>query len=340
MRPSLDPLVTHVLHMMTDRIAITKNDVVIVAVSGGLDSLVLLHILAFQHERWPSGLHVATFDHGWRAESATDAAFVQGMAAAWGLPCTIGRMPSPDHMPQGREAAARSARYAFLVQVTREQGAHTIVTAHHADDQTETILLHLLRGTGTHGLQGMSLHAPLPGYDDIWLARPLLETTREQLATYAQQHNLTPRHDSSNDDPRYQRNALRQEIVPQLKRFNLKFTDSLLRLASIVRDEQAYLTESLQRGLLAYGEQGPTCWQLPRDRFWNEHIALQKRYLWLAAQTLSRTPQDVTHERIMAALMMIREKRGGATIEIQGGVIVRLTQVYVVVQQIMVNKGS
>jgi tRNA(Ile)-lysidine synthase len=166
-----------------------------------------------------------------------------------------------------------------------------------------------------------------------------LETTREQLAAYAQQYNLTPRHDSSNDDPRYQRNALRREIVPQLKRFNLKFTDNLLRLASIVRDEQAYLTESLQRGLLAYAEQRPDGWQLPRDRFWNEHIALQKRYLWQAAQTLSHTPQDVTHERIMAALMMIREKRGGATIEIQGGVIVRLTQVYVIVQQTMGNKG-
>jgi tRNA(Ile)-lysidine synthase len=338
MRPSLDPLVTHVLHMMTDHTAITKADSVIVAVSGGLDSLVLLHILASQHDRWPSGLHVATFDHGWRAESATDAAFVQGMAAAWGLPCTIGRMPPPDHMPQGREAAARTARYDFLVQVARNQGARTIVTAHHADDQTETILLHLLRGTGTHGLQGMSPYALLPGFDDIWLARPLLEITREQLATYAQQHNLTPRHDSSNDDPRYQRNALRREIVPQLKRFNLKFTHNLLRLASIVRDEQAYLSESLQRGLLAYAEQAPHCWQLPRDRFWDEHIALQKRYLWQAAQTLSQTPQDVTHERIMAALKIIREKRIGATIEIPGGVIVRLTQVYVIVEQVKTNK--
>jgi tRNA(Ile)-lysidine synthase len=334
MHHSSDPIVSHVARIMTEHTQDQTMPSLIVAVSGGLDSLVLLHTLAAQRDQQPFRLHVATFDHGWRAESAVDATFVQDIAAAWGLECTIGRMVAPDKTPLGREAAARAARYDFLAQVALEQGAIMIATAHHADDQVETILLHLLRGTGTHGLQGMPPLAPLPDSDDLWLLRPLLEIPRDDLAAYAQRHNLTSRHDSSNDNPRYKRNALRQEIVPQLKRFNPKFTHNLLRLASIVRDEQSYLTQMLRHGLLAYGEQMPYRWQVPRDRFWQEHIALQKRYIWQAAQTLSKAPQDVTYERIMAVVTMVRERRMGARIEIPGGVIAYINQVHFVIEKI------
>jgi tRNA(Ile)-lysidine synthase len=286
------------------------------------------------HDQWPFKLHVATFDHGWRAESADDALFVQEMAAQLSLDCAIGRMITSDKMPLGREAAARTARYDFLAQVAHAQGADTIVTAHHADDQVETILLHLLRGTGSHGLQGMLPYTRLPGDDTLWLMRPLLEISRDELAAYAQRHHLTPRHDVSNDDPRYQRNALRREIVPQLKRFNPKIAQNLMRLSSIVRDEQSYLDQELRRGLLAYTEKSAERWMIERDRFWQAHIALQKRYIWQATQTLSKTPQDVTHERIMAAVTMIREKRVGAKIEIPGGVIARLDRTHLIIEQL------
>lgn len=333
MRPVLDPIVSHLTHMMTELTALKKTTGLILAVSGGLDSLVLLHSLARQRDQWPFRLHVATFDHGWRSEAAQDVLFVQEMAAQLGLDCTIGHMIAPDKTPLGREAAARTARYDFFAQVAHTQGADSIVTAHHADDQIETILLHLLRGTGTHGLQGMSPYTRLPGYDTLWLMRPLLDISRDKLAAYAQRHTLIPRHDVSNDDPRYQRNALRQEIVPQLKRFNPKFTQNLIRLSSIVRDEQDYMTQELQRGLLRYAEQSPDRWMIERHRFWQEHIALQKRYVWQAAQSLSKTPQDVTHERIMAAVTMIREKRVGAKIEIPGDVIVRLNRTHLIIEQ-------
>jgi hypothetical protein len=108
-----------------------------------------------------------------------------------------------------------------------------------------------------------------------------------------------------------------------------------MRLASIVRDEQTYLTQELQSGLLAYGEQMPHRWQVPRDRFWQEHIALQKRYVWQAAQTLSQTPQDVTYERIMAVVTMAREKRAGSRIEIPGGLAASLNQIHFVIEQVV-----
>ena len=267
MRPVLDPIVSHVTRIMTELTALKKTTRLILAVSGGLDSLVLLHSLARMHDEGPFKLHVATFDHGWRAESADDALFVQEMAAQLGLTCTIGRMLTPDKMPLGREAAARAARYDFLAQVAHTQDADAIVTAHHADDQIETILLHLMRGTGPHGLQGMLPYTRLPGHDTLWLMRPLLEISRDELEAYARRHYLTPRHDVSNDDPRYQRNALRREIVPQLKRFNPKFTQNLIRLSSIMRDEQDYMSERLQHELLNYTERAPHEWRIERQRF-------------------------------------------------------------------------
>lgn len=340
MRPVPDPIVSHVTRIMTELTALKRTTGLILAVSGGLDSLVLLHSLAQSHDRLPFRLHVATFDHGWRAESAADALFVQEMAAHLNLGCTIGRMTIPDKTPLGREAAARAARYDFLAHVAHAQGAEAIVTAHHADDQIETILLHLLRGTGAHGLQGMLPYTHLPGDDTLWLMRPLLDLSREELAAYAQRHQLTPRHDVSNDDPRYQRNALRRDIVPQLKRFNPKFTQNLIRLSSIVREEQSYLNQSLEDVLLRYVEKAPQYWMIERQRIWQAHGALQKRYVWQATQTLSRTPQDVTHERITAAVTMIRERRVGAKIEIPGGVIVRLDRTHLIIEQTQAGLGS
>ncbi len=333
MRPILDPIDSHVARIVTEYAQHTHTTGLLLAVSGGLDSLVLLHSLAGQRDQWPFELHVATFDHGWRAESAADTVFVQGIAAQLGLNCTIGRMTVPEITPLGREAAARIARYDFLAQTAREHHADTIVTAHHADDQAETILLHLIRGTGPHGLQGMALSMPLPAHESVRLLRPLLDVSRDDLAAYAQRHGLTPRHDSSNEDSRYQRNALRLEIVPQLKRFNPKFTSNLLRLAALVRDEQSYLDQELRRALLDEAEISPERWMIERQRFLQAHIALQKRFLWQAAQTLSQTPQDVSYERIMAAVTMIREKRTGARIEIPGAVIATLTQTHVIIQR-------
>lgn len=174
----------------------------VLAVSGGVDSMVLLDLLTGQKG---FELVVAHFDHGIRADSDEDRRLVQDVAAAHGLPFEFA---AGELGPGTSEAAARTARYAFLRQVKAKHAARAIITAHHQDDLIETALLNLLRGTGHKGLSALRSH------DD--LVRPLLNTTKQQLREYATRHNLRWREDSTNADPRYLRNYLRLHVLPRL----------------------------------------------------------------------------------------------------------------------------
>jgi tRNA(Ile)-lysidine synthase len=220
---------------------------VIVAVSGGADSLALLHALHAIQDKLEISLHVAHFDHGIRPESADDAAFVAAFAESLGLPCTIGRGDVPAIAARDRvgiEAAARSARYAFLAETAGKVGAAQVVTAHHRDDQAETVLMHVLRGAGLAGLRGMLPRAPLPysSQPGIMLIRPLLPFSRAQIEAYLAENNLTPRIDSTNADPSYLRNRLRLDIIPLLKTINPALDEALTQLATLAQDDYAALT--------------------------------------------------------------------------------------------------
>ncbi|MFN8447334.1 MAG: tRNA lysidine(34) synthetase TilS [Anaerolineae bacterium] len=209
---------TSVLHTLREHDLLPADALLIVGVSGGTDSLALLHIL----RRLGVRLHVATLDHGLRgAAGAADARFVVETAEAWGLPVTAGRADVRVLAKAQRlsiEAAARAARYDFLSSVAHEAGTQRIAVAHNADDQVETVLLHLLRGSGVGGLAGMAYAAPLPGHPDLMLIRPLLDVPRAALDAYCREHGLQPRHDASNADARYRRNRLRLDLDPEAAR--------------------------------------------------------------------------------------------------------------------------
>ncbi len=254
-----------------------RGAAVVVGVSGGPDSLCLLHALNALRDEFGIGLHVATLDHMLRGEeSAADTAFVVEMARAWGLPATAGRIDVPALEAQlrlGVEETARQARYTFLAQVAARVGARRIAAAHNADDQSETVLMHFLRGSGLAGLRGMRPVTPLSDYhlldpsalgarqpvfgtrhsasspsepapesenqapstdvSGILLIRPLLTTPRVAVEAYSAAHGLTPRFDRSNLDTTYFRNRLRHEIIPYLERVNPNFRALLRRTAEV-----------------------------------------------------------------------------------------------------------
>jgi tRNA(Ile)-lysidine synthase len=194
-------------HLLLDR-----GEGVVVAVSGGADSLCLLHILAALRADLDLQLHVAHLDHGMRPESAEDAAFVAVEAGRLNLNCTIGRRDVPAVARERRlsvESAARLARYAFLREVAASQAATGIATGHTRDDQAETILFHLIRGSGLPGLSGMR-----PRSGDI--VRPLLTLGRHETEAYCAARGLVPRRDPSNLVPNYTRNRLRHQALPLL----------------------------------------------------------------------------------------------------------------------------
>lgn len=224
---------------------------VVVGVSGGPDSLALLHAL---HRLAPERgwqLHAAYLHHGLRPEAEAEAHFVAELAAAWGLGCTIERADVRAIAAQpgvSVEEAARQARYAFLGRVAQRLAAPVVAVGHHADDQVETILMHLLRGSGLAGLRGMPPSVALgalrltalrgeqkAGLDDplseIRLVRPLLPFTREEILAYCRENGLEPRWDLSNQDTTFFRNRLRHEVIPQLKAINPNLTTVLARTA-------------------------------------------------------------------------------------------------------------
>src|SRR6266516_1742223 len=212
---------------------------IIVAVSGGADSLCLLHLLnqlCGTGKRYPEvHLHAAHLNHKLRGEaSEQDAATVAHIGESGGLPYTQGDVDVAALARTERrslEDAARSARYRFLREVAHGQ---PIAVAHHADDQVETLLLHLLRGSGLTGMVGM-----LPRQQDI--IRPLLEVRHAQTVAYCQEHGIEPLEDLSNTDQRFLRNRIRHELLPLLESFNPGFHSTLLRTADVIRVDVEWL---------------------------------------------------------------------------------------------------
>lgn len=219
-----------VCNTVADRCFASLQEVgpLLLAVSGGPDSMALMHLAA----RWAAGLidpprlHIATVDHGFRPEAASEAGMVATAAAALGQPHAI--LPWTGPKPTSRiQEKARAARYALLAAHARDIGAGHIVTAHHADDQAETILLRLGRGSGLGGLAGMRhLTALAP---DLWLARPLLHLTKATLVAFCRENAIAYIDDPTNLDPAYARTRLRSQ-APALAALGLD-TPGLSRLA-------------------------------------------------------------------------------------------------------------
>jgi tRNA(Ile)-lysidine synthase len=212
----------------------------VVACSGGADSTALLRAMVAITGNVPaelSWLVVAHFNHGWRgAESDGDQVFVEGLAKQLGVECQIGRAEaSPSGGRRRDEATARDLRHRFLLGVARQTGARHIVLAHTADDQAETVLHRILRGTAVAGLAGMSRVRPVT--PDVSLVRPLLRVRRAEILEYLRSIGQTYRDDSSNLDPTYTRNRIRHELLPQLQRdYNPQVVDALLNLAASAGD--------------------------------------------------------------------------------------------------------
>ncbi len=295
---------------------------VIIGISGGPDSVALLHLFTRLRADWQLTLHAAHLHHGIRgAEADADAAFVAELCARWDVPCTIERLDVPTLARQEHlalEEAARRHRYAFLARVALQQGATTIAVAHHADDQAETVLMHLLRGSGPAGLRGMAPATPLSAYRvlplppearrDLLLIRPLLFTPRAAIEAYCAAWDLPTRYDSSNADTTFFRNRLRHEVIPYLARLNPRIRERLCALAEVVRADYALLEELTQQSwdtLLL--EQHENAISFDRVGFRALPLSLQRALIRRAAYALRPTLRDVDFVHVEAAVRVAVE---------------------------------
>ncbi|HCK89988.1 MAG TPA: tRNA lysidine(34) synthetase TilS [Gemmatimonadetes bacterium] len=284
---------------------------IVVAVSGGLDSVALLHLFRFvipqSHQ-----LHAAHFDHYSRENSAADAKWVSGLCHAWGVELELGRA----NEALMSEESARNARHVFLESVRTRVGGGVVVMGHHADDQAETVLFRMVRGSGLKGLSGMSEYRE-PG---VW--RPLLPFWRDEIALYAQQACLNWREDPTNREPRFTRNILRNNVLPEIESMVAPAARrSLVRLADLAReDEEAWLSildEVL--GSLELEEDRETI-SLDFQRITELHGAVRGRILREVAKKLGYQ-MDAIGTRL--ASDFVDSKQSGRQIDLTGGLRLR-----------------
>lgn len=285
---------------------LVPEDRVLVAVSGGPDSLSLLHILHTQRQaRGLETVQAAYLDHGLRGEeSAAEAAWVKDWCAEQGIPCHLGKADVGGlarKQKRSKQEAARAARYAFLDSVAARMGATKIATGHTQDDQAETVLLNILRGTGLDGLRG------IPSVRDLYV-RPLLDTSRSEIEAYCAEYSLTPRHDPSNlSADNYTRNKVRLELLPLLAReYNPAVTNALLRLSESATRDSDYLHEQAEAALARVTrEQGADCLALDRHALAALHPALLRHVLRLAVGHFRGTREGITYEHVEAICQAI-----------------------------------
>jgi len=285
---------------------LNREKPIVVGVSGGADSLALmhgLHLLGFS-------LLVAHLDHAIRPESRTEAVYVASLAESLGLPFVKARMDVKsiaEKKNESLEEAARNLRYRFLFDQARQHGAQAVAVAHHADDQVETVLMHFLRGAALPGLSGMPCRQVIPLWDEnIPLVRPLLDLWRGDIEAYIAETDMTPCIDLSNQDITYFRNRLRHELIPTLEAYNPQFRQTIWRMANVFREEDRYLDdlgETAWKTCLDATSEGLVSFHRPE--FIALPKAMQRRILRRAVSMLRPDLRDVGFDAVERGLAFV-----------------------------------
>jgi len=286
---------------------------VLCAVSGGRDSMCLLHRMKRLGEEKHFQVAAAHFNHQLRGENADrDEAFVRAWCKKEGIPFYAGRgdvRAAAKANGWTVEEAARRLRYAFLEETAEKIGAEKIATAHQAEDQTETVLMHLVRGTGPEGLCG------IPAVRGK-LIRPLLRTSRREIEAYLEENGIPHVEDETNQDTALTRNRIRRLVIPQLEEINPALGEAVERTAAIMRRESDFL-DSLAAPYLSDGLSLPCAGLLSAPE------ALQPRILRLWIDRLPVGKKDFTARHLALLLTLARDGKDGSTLDLPQGVRVR-----------------
>lgn len=305
---------------------------VVVGVSGGPDSLALLHVLHALRAEWRLDLTVAHLNHKLRGDASdAEAAFVQETARLWGLRSRVGAVDVAREAVQNRmavEEAGRVARYAFLAGIAAQVGAQTIAVAHNADDQVETILMHFLRGSGLAGLRGMLPRSPSPltgrpgelregepmppAFPPLTLVRPFLDVTRREIEAYCAAQGLEPRRDPSNDDTTLFRNRLRHEVLPYLEQINPNLRQVLRRASLSIADDYELIRTEVEQAFAQIVRPEGEALVFARRPWAALPPSLQRGTLREAVRLLRRNLRNLNWAHIEQARQVALEKETGA----------------------------
>ena len=315
---------------LTSHRLLSRSDHVIVAVSGGRDSMALLHLLLElnQQEEWQLRLHVAHLNHQLRGEEAErDAAFVLAAADSLNLPCTVERRSIAEMAERrsvGLEEAGRQERHAFFERVCLNTGARAVALAHHADDNAETVLQRVLRGTGLRGLAGIPRARSLDPFSGIRLVRPLLRFTKKQLGDYLLDRGIASREDRSNLAAEPSRNRIRNVLIPRIEaEFNPQVREALMRLAEQAQWLEEYLSETVQRTfdtlVITHNDQMIV---LNAEVMARKSRIVQTELIRLAYRSFGLGEQNLSFNHLVAAMELVTESASGKQVQLPGGMLV------------------
>ncbi|UCH35612.1 MAG: tRNA lysidine(34) synthetase TilS [Armatimonadota bacterium] len=296
-----------------DHHMVERGDRVLVAVSGGPDSVALLDLLSQLRAEYQLTLHVAHLNHMLRAEAEEEADFVRELAEEMGLSVTVESADVRALAAEDKsslELAARNARREFLLRAAESAQAQRIALGHHADDRVETVLMRILRGTGVDGLAGIR-----PKADPF--IRPLFDVTRLQIEDYIAERELPCRDDLSNRDPSFFRNRIRSTLLPALEDFQPGVKGAILRLSELAAEEAAWLREQgaaiLERGVV---EREANAVAVRLASVSRAAVPVQRRVLREAMRLLLGDTTDLGHNHVEAALRLVNDGKTGGRVHL------------------------
>ena len=302
---------------------LTPGDRVLVGVSGGPDSMALLHLLDRMHRRLAVDIGVAHLNHGLRGATAErDADAVGRTAAAMGYPFHTIRADVKKvkrHLGLSLEAAARRVRYAFFNKVMTDSAYNKLALGHHMEDNAEQMLMALLRGAGTRGLSGIR---PVR---DSRIVRPLINARRAQIDAYVKANHIVCMLDESNNDLRFVRNRIRHRLLPILaSEYNPRITEQLNRLADLIRTEEEWIegvvSGAYERVCLYHGA---TSLALSVTKLIQTHPAERRRMIRMALKDVSGSLQRISFSHVQSVLDLLMDGSAERESHLPGGILVR-----------------
>ncbi len=311
------PLVRSVEKTLLEFNMLQSRDKVLVAVSGGPDSVALLHVLLTLRSKIDIQLGVAHLDHGLRPSAAAgDAAFVAELTAKTGLSLHASKTDILDLHQRERgslESLGRTARYDFFKRIAQRYGYNKIALGHHADDNAELVLMNLFRGSGPLGLSG------IPPVRDNRYVRPLIGQPQKRIMHFLQSNQIAFVLDATNSDLRFLRNRVRHQLIPELiRRYNPNLVDTLNRTAAIIRSEEDLLNQYSDELFNRLAVKDATSVRIPISTLLESHTALQRRTIRTAIAYVKGDLKSITLQHIDAVMYLCRKSSSDQQLRLPG----------------------
>ena len=256
---------------------INEGDKIVIGVSGGPDSICLLHVLNSLKEELKIKLYVAHINHMIREVADSETEYVQNFCKDLGIECFVKKMDIiklAKEEKKGTEGTGREVRYDFFNEILEKTHSNKIATAHNSNDKAETVILNILRGSGVSGLKGIEATR------DNKYIRPLIETGRLEIEKYCNENNLNPKYDESNNENIYSRNKVRNEVIPYIKKeFNQNIIKTINRLSEVATEENEYMQKITKQEYENISKTQSDTIILDLKRFNNLELVIKRRII-------------------------------------------------------------